>query len=164
MKTIRMGVFETNSSSTHCLVLASEEDFKKFEASDAVMNTYQGNIWSVEDALANLKGKVDYDTVKDLTVEEFKFILEHDDDASACHYSDYDDYSDVELSQDMIDAMADTPHLTKKVLDLVYEWIEDDKIMCYRKWCDQDEYETFEEHKTINGVEVVALGYYGYGC
>lgn len=163
MRTIRLHTFETNSSSTHCLVLASEEDFKKFESSDAVMNTYQGNIWSVEDALANLKGNVDYDTVKDLTVEEFKFILEHEDDASACHYSEYDDYSDVELSQDMVDAMAEMPHLTKKVLDLVYEWIEDDNIMCYRKWCDQDEYETFEEHKTINGVEVVALGYYGYG-
>lgn len=31
MKTIRNNVFETNSSSTHCITLVDLEDFEKFE-------------------------------------------------------------------------------------------------------------------------------------
>ena len=34
MKTIRMGVFETNSSSTHCVTIMRKADYDKFDAGD----------------------------------------------------------------------------------------------------------------------------------
>ena len=38
MKTIRNNVFETNSSSTHCITLVDLEDFEKFEECEMLLN------------------------------------------------------------------------------------------------------------------------------
>ena len=44
MKQIRQNVFETNSSNTHCLVIVSEEDWKKFENGELVLDMYEGEL------------------------------------------------------------------------------------------------------------------------
>lgn len=38
MKQIRFGAFETNSSSTHALVLFNDEDYKKFKNGEIILN------------------------------------------------------------------------------------------------------------------------------
>ena len=40
MKTIRMGTFETNSSSTHSIAILSKEDFNKWKNNELYMNDY----------------------------------------------------------------------------------------------------------------------------
>lgn len=40
MKTIRPGVFETNSSSTHCVAIVSEEELQKFLDRELCMDSY----------------------------------------------------------------------------------------------------------------------------
>lgn len=40
MKSVRSGVFETNSSSTHSLTICTGDDFKKWEAGELLYNTY----------------------------------------------------------------------------------------------------------------------------
>ena len=44
MKQIRKSAFETNSSSTHCLVFVSEEEWKKFENGELVLDMYEGEL------------------------------------------------------------------------------------------------------------------------
>ena len=44
MKTIRRGVFETNSSSTHSITLCSQEDYNKWESGEFYLN--EGSGWA----------------------------------------------------------------------------------------------------------------------
>jgi len=39
MKQIRVGVFETNSSSTHSLTIVSEEDYEKWKSGELLLDT-----------------------------------------------------------------------------------------------------------------------------
>jgi hypothetical protein len=41
MKQIRVGVFETNSSSTHSLTIVSEEDYEKWKLGEFLLDTYK---------------------------------------------------------------------------------------------------------------------------
>lgn len=45
--------------------------------------------------------------------------------------------------------------------DFVADWLRDENYQLYNN-LGFDEFETFEEHKTIKGTEVVAFGYYGH--
>ena len=45
--------------------------------------------------------------------------------------------------------------------DYVADWLRDNSYQLYKN-LGFDEYETFEEFKTIKGTEVVAFGYYGH--
>ena len=62
---IRVGVFETNSSSTHSLTMCSEEEFEKWVA-----------------------GEIFFDKYAD------KFVESKDPDKSSWAYPKYDDYGD----------------------------------------------------------------------
>lgn len=54
MQQIRVGVFETNSSSTHSLTIVSEEDYEKWVAGEYVLNTDSEELQSIEDAKKSL--------------------------------------------------------------------------------------------------------------
>ena len=63
MKQVRSNIFETNSSSTHCLVIASEEDWKKFENGELVLNMYEGELLPAPEDFPkqNNEGKWEYE-------------------------------------------------------------------------------------------------------
>ena len=44
MKLIRRNTFETNSSSTHALVIMSKEDYKAWQNNEKVLNLYTGEV------------------------------------------------------------------------------------------------------------------------
>ena len=94
---IRRGVFETNSSSTHCLSLVSKEEFASWERGELSYNNWTGELVPVK------------------TTAETK------------------------LDED------------------------EDELYTHERFFDRTDYETFEDRRTINGVEVVAFGYHGYG-
>lgn len=69
MKKIRQGVFETNSSSTHSLVIVAEEDYDAWRTGngDILLDRYNGVMISRADAIARIRkdnprryGKVDF--------------------------------------------------------------------------------------------------------
>ena len=91
MRTVRRGVFETNSSSTHSLTIVSKEEYDKCENGELLFSRYDRNF--VENTAENREDE-DYKTCKDF-------------------------WDDIDM-------------------------------------------ETFHTNKTINGVDVVAFGYYGY--
>ena len=53
MRTIRRGVFETNSSSTHSITLCAKEDYDKWEKGE-VLNC-GGNFLTKDEAIENLR-------------------------------------------------------------------------------------------------------------
>ncbi len=50
MRVIRRGVFETNSSSTHSLCIASKEDFKKWQNGELVYDLCSDELVPIEEA------------------------------------------------------------------------------------------------------------------
>jgi len=79
---IRIGVFETNSSSTHSLVMMSKDKFEKFKGGEVFW--YEGNILSKQEILDCVKT---YSWVKsdDLTLEN----LEEELDGEMKTYDNY---------------------------------------------------------------------------
>lgn len=77
MITVRNGVFETNSSSTHCVTLMSSDDFKKFSEGECWYDFASHEIMSIEDIYQSfmaLAEKKNY-TGKKPTLEDFKKAL-----------------------------------------------------------------------------------------
>ena len=64
MKLIRPNTFETNSSSTHALVIISKDDYKAWQENKKVLNLYSGETepLSEEDKkiIRNEDGSIDY--------------------------------------------------------------------------------------------------------
>lgn len=154
MKTIRNKVFETNSSSTHCITLVDLEDFEKFEECEMLLN--EGTLVPAKEVYDDMmKNLVDMEkqmtenyskTYKaTLTYENFIKIMQ------SFAYSDLSYSSREDCSEDI-----------------------DSDIMAVKAGIDYDVttysclggeyYETFEErHTTKHGDTVVAFGYYGNG-
>jgi len=153
MKTIRNGVFETNSSSTHCITIVDEDDFEKFEKCEMLLD-YETLVPTEDvykDVMEQLSEWEEYmtdeyrNTYKDsLTLEQFKEVLKK--------FSDNDlDYGYREDAREEID---DDFTAVKAALS------EDvTTLKCMGGEC----YETFvDRHTTKHGDKVVAFGYYGY--
>lgn len=154
MKTIRNKVFETNSSSTHCITLVDLDDFEKLEKCEMLLN--DGTLVPVKEVYDDMmKNLVDMEknmtenyrkTYKDtLTYENFIKIMQ------SFAYSDLS-YSSREDCREDIDSdiMAVKAGLNYYVT--TYSCLGGEY------------YETFEErHTTKHGDTVVAFGYYGNG-
>ncbi len=54
MRQVRVGVFETNSSSTHSLTIVSKEEYEKFKSGDFVWNKDFSKLQSLEEAKKDL--------------------------------------------------------------------------------------------------------------
>ena len=152
MKTIRNKVFETNSSSTHCITLVELEDFEKFEECEMLLN--EGTLVPAKEVYDDMmKNLVDMEeqmtenyskTYKDtLTYENFIKIMQ------SFSYGDLSYSSREDCSEDIAnDIMAVKAGLA-------------DDVTTY-SCLGREYYETFEErHTTKRGDTVVAFGYYG---
>ena len=154
MKTIRNKVFETNSSSTHCITLVDLEDFEKFEECEMLLNdgalvpakeVYDDMMKNLVDMEKQMTENYSKTYKATLTYENFIKIMQ------SFAYSDLSYSSREDCSEDI-----------------------DSDIMAVKAGIDYDVttysclggeyYETFEErHTTKHGDTVVAFGYYGNG-
>lgn len=62
MKQVRIGVFETNSSSTHSMVICTEEEFNKWMKGEVLMNLYEDTLVPVNEIPS--EDMYDYGTVE----------------------------------------------------------------------------------------------------
>lgn len=67
-RTIRFGVFETNSSSTHSLTMASKEEFEKWKRGEILFDRYGEEFITKEEASTD-KNKYSGDNV--ITYDDF---------------------------------------------------------------------------------------------
>lgn len=154
MKTIRNKVFETNSSSTHCITLVDLDDFEKLEKCEMLINdgalvpakeVYDEIMSDLVDLEKNMTENY-RKTYKDtLTYENFIKIMQ------SFAYSDLSYSSREDCSEDIdSDIMAVKAGLNYDVT--TYSCLGGEY------------YETFEDrHTTKHGDTVVAFGYYGNG-
>lgn len=154
MKTIRNNVFETNSSSTHCITIVDADDFEKFEKCEMLLDyktlipaeeAYNDMMKNLVDLEENMKE--DYrKTYKDtLTYENFIKILQSFSYGDLSYSRREDCWNDIDS-----DIMAVKAGLGEEVTT----------YHCMSGEC----YETFiERYTTKSGDKVVAFGYYGYG-
>lgn len=69
---IRIGTFETNSSSTHTLCIATEEEWEKLRTGELLINLVDDGYITLEQALESYRNydKEKYEKIKDLPREE----------------------------------------------------------------------------------------------
>lgn len=157
MKTVRMHTFETNSSSTHSISIVSAEDFAKFEAGDMLFDNI-GDLVPTEQVMKEYAEEFD-DFPKDLSIDDFKFVLTHINLAkNYCNFQ-HKKYGLTEF----VDQLAEHPALTDDVLSsIVHAYNAFDYVSYDRYFNDyDDELIWFKKQKKINGTDVVAFGKYG---
>lgn len=57
---VRRGVFETNSSSVHSIIMCSDDEYKRWENGELYIERYDGNFVSREELVKQLKEKKNY--------------------------------------------------------------------------------------------------------
>lgn len=91
----RNGMFETNSSSTHSMIIGMEDDFKKWERGETLWYRRYGRqtgFYTKEEALSIVKSDpcynhYDFDTMSEEELSEWLYD---------CGFLDYDRFSDNE--------------------------------------------------------------------
>lgn len=101
MKVIRLGVFETNSSSTHTMVIMPEEDFEKWKNGEILRFKWDDTFVSKEEAEEIIdKLKVDYAKEYKVDVDDIEVYDLSDDDnyyeKIPLAYEDFDDWMNLE--------------------------------------------------------------------
>lgn len=132
MLQVRQGVFETNSSSTHSITIASQSDFDKWKNGEVYLND---EWWSDEINDPN-KNKTF------LTVDEAVNLVKARDDV--CGDDDTVDYDSMDILEKK-----------RKIEGYgIYTFEE----YFWNNWLETYE----EHYTTEHGEDIVAFGYYGY--
>ena len=132
---IRCGVFETNSSSTHSLVMCSKEDFEAWKRGEVLFQKWGSENFVSANKLSDYdkkKASEDYDENKSEFQKDWKDLS----DGSKQKY-----YIQYAKERDIIDEDAET----------------------YEQYMNESDLETFiQRYTSKNGDEIVAFGKYGY--
>lgn len=130
---IRYGIFESNSSTTHCIWMTSREKYEKYEQGGYL---YDGSSygWKNKEA-APKKGEI-------YSRKEVIEMIKN-------NYEDYEPFNEDEMDEDEIidcwdEIISETEFISEEILE-------------------NQQFETFyDSYRTPSGEEVVAFGYYGY--
>lgn len=156
MKTLRRGVFETNSSSTHSITMCLESEYEKWKAGEMYYLECDDSFITKEERDNMLKKRY---------LEE-KIIIDWDDktvtyNGETKSYKDSDDryrVMDAFFTPEMIDAV--TEEEIEKMLEDDFDRYE--TPCTYDEWYNDLEYETYKTtYTTKSGEKVTAFGYYG---
>ena len=135
-KQIRIGVFESNSSSTHSLTIVSEDEFKKWKNGEVIFNRWEKTF---------VENKEPSFTEDD--------VIDFYGDIKERFWKSWDQLS-VSEKQEFVNRYKD------EVLD-----DEDEEFMSYDRYMDyyNDYLDTYVEYFTSpSGDKMVAFGYYGH--
>lgn len=132
---IRRGVFETNSSSTHSLIMCSEEEFEA---------------WKRGEVLFQKRGKENFVSANNLSDSNKKRAEENYEENKDDFQKDWKDLSDE----------AKKKYYTKYAQE---SGIIDEDAKSYEQYMNDGCLETFVQRYTSkNGDKIVAFGEYGY--
>lgn len=139
MQSIRRGVFETNSSSTHSLTMCSESEYDKWKNGELLYHRWNNEFKTKEQILEDAKKRR----------EE---CLEKQKNGEKLYYWD-EKYAEAKTDEDLLKIeLGDEDDE-----DFDENWYTHDKF-----W-DELEYETFTEtYTTEKGEKIIAFGYFGY--
>lgn len=139
---IRLGVFETNSSSVHSITMVEKSNYEKWKNGEILYCEY------------NSKGKKEF-LPSDEAIEKNLSLFDKED-LTEDFIKKYKETKNLYKSLDESDSDIDYYDLDLSELYLNYEEYEE---MVAERYC----YEEFEEeYKTKSGETIVAFGYYGH--
>ena len=110
MKLIRRNTFETNSSSTHALVIISKDDYKAWQENKKVLNLYSGKVEDLseqdKEIIRNEDGSIDYkgehfDSEYDFMESDYYEVID-DGNASKEYIDNYAEVEQKELGDNVI--------------------------------------------------------------
>jgi hypothetical protein len=150
MKTIRFGVFETNSSSEHSVSLYNADDIKDFKEGREYYDSYNG-FCSIETWKKSLK-ESKYNITDEQLTQMFGWLMsfiEKNKDIKGYRFDDYEENFDKSFTEDM----------TAFIKEIMWEagclWIWD-------TWGYGYEESSIDKITTPHGDVVYALSYSGY--
>ena len=110
MKLIRRNTFETNSSSTHALVIISKDDYDSWKKNEKVLNLYTGQVEDLSEQdkniIRNSDGSIEYDGKKfdseyDFMESDYYDVI-GDENASKEYIDNYAEVEQKELDDKVI--------------------------------------------------------------
>lgn len=156
MKTIRIGTFETNSSSTHSLTMCMKDEYEAWTRGEIYFSRARGVFVNNDE-----KDKI----IRELYLME-KIQCDYKNktlsyNGKTIQYNTHEERNEARnsfLTEEILDAITDEEieKFYKESFD-TYEF-----PLSYDEYCENIEFETYcEEFKTPNGEIVVGFGYYG---
>ena len=150
MKKIRIGTFETNSSSTHSITMCMKDDYKKFKNGE--MYLYDEKLITPQEKDLIIRKEIFESQIEiDWNNETITF------EGNTIKYEDYDD------RKRKIEDLCTQERLNSITKEEVNNFDESEiGIYNYEQYEDDEYLETFkEEYTTPNGDVIVAFGKYG---
>ena len=157
MITVRPNTFETNSSSTHSLCIVAADQYDKFANGEMLYDLCDEKLITFEEALNRLKSD-DSQKCAELTLDDFTFVVSHYKDAR--NYIDPHRVGKVDPT--VVEDFKSRTFLTNELIGSITDWLAWEDLFTYKRLSDDQELEFFSSHKTINDVEVVAFGRFGW--
>lgn len=130
---IRHSIFETNSSSTHAIVILSDEEYKQYQNGELLMSRH-GNFITEEEY---------NDIVNNAKKRAIKHIKEAWSNESSW------DYTKLHTHYKTLEAALENANFDDFIRDATYEY-------------DYENMDIIHTEKDVNGVKVHALSVYGY--
>ena len=143
---IRRGTFETNSSSVHSLTLCSESEYER---------------WAVGELFYEPRGKGFIEPEKILNSEEFKEmeVSKHIKDNLSLFKEMAYAYEELSYDDDYWRIINER---SEELNNTIKDEIRDMEVYSIDSFFAKTDCETFTEEKNIDGVNVVAFGYFGH--
>ena len=163
MKTVREGVFETNSSSTHTLTMCKKSEYEKFENGELLFNWDHEELDTMEEAYNSMKEyygadgssftlvdpyKLDFEN--SLTLEKFKSIIESKE--SLYRYSEDENGNEIQYDN------TDKIHSDWEAVSYFCRW----KYRKESEWPDWAEDSFCGSCTTDSGETIIAFGWFGH--
>lgn len=137
-KQVRIGTFETNSSSVHTLVICSEKEYLAWKNGELLLNPYK------------YSSKERFIKVAALTEEEKEEAIRYYEDEKRDYWKPWEDLTEKEVNQ-WFDKYAKDYDLRRG------------DYYTYDRYMYNGDLETFEDsYTTESGDKIVAFGKYGY--
>lgn len=158
MKTIRVGTFETNSSSTHSITMCMEEEYKKWENGELYYIPYNNEFVGKETRDRILRERVLYEKID---VDNRNNTLNYNGKTIG-----FDGWKD---KLEKIKEFYTEENLSEVTQEEIDEYLEnEDDTLSLPLTCEEyddyigERFEMFnEELETPKGEKVVSFGYYG---
>ena len=137
---VRRGVFETNSSSTHSLTVCTQDEFSKWRNGDIFYN------YSYEQPFCNYPEFIPIEDLPDIITKAIKDGIPPNE-------------WDTSLEWPKLSGAE-----TKADLNRIVEDLHSTEIYTYEGWFGKSDYDTYSHSFTTPGGEnMVVFGDYGYG-
>ena len=158
METIRIGTFETNSSSTHSITMCMEDEFEKWEKGDLYYLISEERFLNKEEKDIYLKRmflkdkmEIDYNNK---TISFYGIV------------TSYENYTDREHKMEELITSKDIETIDQEEFENFIDNFDDytEKPLAYREYLNNvgENYDTYTNvFTTPSGEKVVSFGYYG---